>query len=166
MFVIYLLELNNRLLNKHRQASAKTRSANTRFWICLEWLKDERIDAKFYLNPLHPYVADAYEAKRLAEFKQKIIEMSGGGGGIRNCTDVLSRDDINRQFYDYKHFRPEAGGGRRCNKMRALIHKYRRLKYLQVFYNQPLILVCLYNKLLHTNRYVPLRNNTACWGKL
>ncbi|MDP3332305.1 MAG: hypothetical protein Q8S55_10015 [Methylococcaceae bacterium] len=73
------------------------------------WLKDERIDAKFYLNPLHPYVADAYGAKRLAEFKQKITEMSRGGG-IRDCTDVLSGDDINRQFYDYKHFRPEAAG--------------------------------------------------------
>jgi len=44
-----------------------------------QWLKDERIDAKFYLNPLHPYVADAYGEERLAEFKQKI-------GGLRIVT--------------------------------------------------------------------------------
>ncbi|MEQ1531474.1 MAG: hypothetical protein ABL925_19335, partial [Methylococcales bacterium] len=78
-------------------------------WKLAQWFKDEKIEARFYLNPLHPYVADAYGAKRLAEFKQKITEMSGGGG-IRDCTDVLSGDDVNRQFYDYKHFRPEAVG--------------------------------------------------------
>ena len=69
-----------------------------------EWLTDERIDAKFYLNPLHPYVADAYGVGRLAEFKQKIEEMSGQDS-IRDCADVLSVDDVNRHFYDYKHFR-------------------------------------------------------------
>jgi hypothetical protein len=70
-----------------------------------QWLKDERIDAKFYLNPLHPYVADAYEVERLAEFKQKITELSGSER-IGDCSDLLQGDDVNQHFYDYKHFRP------------------------------------------------------------
>jgi hypothetical protein len=69
------------------------------------WLKDERIDAKFYLNPLHPYVAKAYSIERLAEFKVKITQLTGMDG-INNCTAILMDDEVNRRFYDYKHFRP------------------------------------------------------------
>ncbi|MCX7101196.1 MAG: hypothetical protein NTX38_06810, partial [Methylobacter sp.] len=69
------------------------------------WLKDERIDAKFYLNPLHPYVAKAYGIERLAEFKQKITQLTGMDG-INDCTAILMGDEVNRRFYDYKHFRP------------------------------------------------------------
>ena len=70
-----------------------------------QWLKDERIDAKFYLNPLHPYVAEAYGVERLAEFKQKITELSGAER-IGDCADLLQGGDVNQHFYDYKHFRP------------------------------------------------------------
>jgi hypothetical protein len=73
------------------------------------WLKDERIDAKFYLNPLHPYVAKAYGSERLAEFKEKIMQLLGIGG-INDCTRLLIDDDVNRRFYDYKHFRPTETG--------------------------------------------------------
>ncbi|MDP3331008.1 MAG: hypothetical protein Q8Q40_14725 [Methylococcaceae bacterium] len=73
------------------------------------WLKDESIDAKFYLNPLHPYVANAYGSERLAEFKQKITQLQGIGG-INDCTRLLIDDDVNRRFYDYKHFRPMETG--------------------------------------------------------
>lgn len=69
------------------------------------WLKDERIDAKFYLNPLHPYVAKGYGTERLAEFKLKITQLIGQGG-INDCTGLLIDDDVNLRFYDYKHFRP------------------------------------------------------------
>ena len=68
------------------------------------WLKDERIDATFYLNPLHPYLANAYGAERLAEFKQKISELTGLVS-IQDCTNLLIGEDANRRFYDYKHFR-------------------------------------------------------------
>ena len=70
-----------------------------------QWLKEENIESKFYLNPLHPYVAEAYGVKRLAEFKQKITELSGPES-VGDCTELLQGDDVNQHFYDYKHFRP------------------------------------------------------------
>lgn len=70
------------------------------------WLKTEKIDSKFYLNPLHPYLANAYGAKRLAEFKQKVTALTGQGG-IQDCTELLTGEDVNQRYYDYKHFRPE-----------------------------------------------------------
>ena len=69
------------------------------------WLKDEKIEGRFYLNPLHPHVAEAYGVERLAEFKQKITE-SSGVEGVSDCTDLLQGNDVNQRFYDYKHFRP------------------------------------------------------------
>ena len=69
-----------------------------------KWLKDEKIESRFYLNPLHPYVANAYGVERLIEFKQKIAELSGAERVV-NCTDLLQGDDANQHFYDYKHFR-------------------------------------------------------------
>ncbi|MFA5924250.1 MAG: hypothetical protein WC856_23645 [Methylococcaceae bacterium] len=80
----------------------------------VQWLKDEKIETRFYLNPLHPYVVDAYGVKRLAEFKQKITELSGHNN-ISDCTDVLSGDDVNLRFYDYKHFRPVDEAGKVVN---------------------------------------------------
>ncbi|MGZ8954313.1 MAG: hypothetical protein ACXW0Q_06505 [Methylovulum sp.] len=71
----------------------------------VSWLKKERIDSKFYLNPLHPYLANAYGAERLAEFKQKITALTAQGS-VQDCTELLIGDDVNRRFYDYKHFRP------------------------------------------------------------
>jgi hypothetical protein len=72
----------------------------------VRWLESEGVDARFYLNPLHPYVARAYGAERLAYFKQKIAIISGHND-LKDCTNVLSdAGDINRRFYDYKHFRP------------------------------------------------------------
>lgn len=69
------------------------------------WLKTEKIDSKFYLNPLHPYLANAYGAERLAEFKQNITTLTGQGN-VQDCTELLTGEDVNRRFYDYKHFRP------------------------------------------------------------
>ncbi len=40
----------------------------------------------------------------LADFKQKIAELSGAERVV-NCTDLLQGDDVNQHFYDYKHFR-------------------------------------------------------------
>ena len=57
------------------------------------------------MNPLHPHVAEAYGVKRLAEFKQKITELSGAES-VGDCTELLQGDDVNQHFYDYKHFRP------------------------------------------------------------
>jgi len=71
-----------------------------------EWLKDEGVETKFYLNPLHPHVAEAYGEKRLAEFKQKISELSGDKD-IKDCTGLLNNGDVNLHFYDYKHFLPD-----------------------------------------------------------
>ena len=70
-----------------------------------QWLKEEKIESRFYLNPLHPYVAEAYGVERLAEFKQKITELSGAKR-VGDCTDLLQGNDVNQHFYDYKHFRP------------------------------------------------------------
>ena len=70
-----------------------------------QWLKDEKIESRFYLNPLHPYVAEAYGVERLAEFKQKITKLSGAKR-IGDCLDLLQGKDVNHHFYDYKHFRP------------------------------------------------------------
>lgn len=74
------------------------------FWKLAHWLKDERIDAKFLLNPLHPYLAKAYGADRLAEFKQKITALTDQDS-VQDCTELLTGEDFNRRFYDYKHFR-------------------------------------------------------------
>ena len=70
-----------------------------------QWLNDEKIESRFYLNPLHPHVAEAYGEKRLAEFKQKITELSGAVR-VRDCSKLLQGNDVNQLFYDYKHFRP------------------------------------------------------------
>ncbi len=70
-----------------------------------QWLKEENIESKFYFNPLHPYVADAYGVKRLTEFKQTITGLSGAES-VGDCTELLQGDDVNHHFYDYKHFRP------------------------------------------------------------
>lgn len=67
------------------------------------------MDARFYLNPLHPYVGNAYGEDRLNEFKQKIIELTDRAA-ISDCTRLLSNEDVNRQFYDYKHFRDVEAG--------------------------------------------------------
>lgn len=71
----------------------------------VQWLKDEKVDTAFYLNPLHPYVANAYGENRLATFKAKIEGIAGQG--IQDCTQLLNSDDVNQRFYDYKHFLPE-----------------------------------------------------------
>ncbi|MCX7096305.1 MAG: hypothetical protein NTV43_00185 [Methylococcales bacterium] len=71
-----------------------------------KWLKDEKIEATYYLNPLHPQVAHAYGAKRLAEFKQKMTELTEAES-VTDCTDLLQGNDVNQRFYDYKHFRQE-----------------------------------------------------------
>lgn len=71
----------------------------------VQWLKDEKIEAIFYLNPLHPYLVNAYGTDRIGEFKRKLEDLSKLSG-IRDCTDVLSGADVNQRFYDYKHFRP------------------------------------------------------------
>lgn len=70
-----------------------------------EWLKTEHVKATFYLNPLHPYVAEAYGVGRLKEFKQKITALSGAGR-IHDCTHLLNDGNVNQHFYDYKHFLP------------------------------------------------------------
>ncbi len=70
----------------------------------VQWLKDEKIKTRFYLNPLHPYLANAYGADRLAEFKQKITTLTDQGS-VQDCTELLTGEDFNRRFYDYKHFR-------------------------------------------------------------
>ena len=57
------------------------------------------------MNPLHPHVAEAYGEKRLAEFKQKITELSGAVR-VRDCSKLLQGNYVNQLFYDYKHFRP------------------------------------------------------------
>jgi hypothetical protein len=75
----------------------------------VQWLREEKVETIFYLNPLHPYVANAYGESRLAEFKQKIINLTGEAG-IRDCTELLNNEADNRNFYDYKHFRPENTG--------------------------------------------------------
>jgi hypothetical protein len=71
----------------------------------VQWLKDEQVETAFYLNPLHPYVANAYGENRLAAFKAKIEGIAGQG--IQDCTQLLNSDDVNQRFYDYKHFLPE-----------------------------------------------------------
>jgi len=75
----------------------------------VQWLKEEKVETRFYLNPLHPYVINAYGDNRLAEFKQKIINLTGEAD-IRDCTELLNNEAANRNFYDYKHFRPENTG--------------------------------------------------------
>ncbi|MBF6650735.1 MULTISPECIES: hypothetical protein [unclassified Methylobacter] len=71
----------------------------------VQWLKEEQVETRFYLNPLHPYVINAYGENRLAAFKAKIAGITGQG--LEDCTQLLNRDDVNQQFYDYKHFLPE-----------------------------------------------------------
>jgi hypothetical protein len=69
----------------------------------VQWLKDEKVETAFYLNPLHPYVANAYGENRLAVFKAKIEGIAGQG--IQDCMQLLNSEDVNQRFYDYKHFR-------------------------------------------------------------
>jgi hypothetical protein len=104
---------NNRGAFIHRQFPIKAKPVKAPPWIdsrfedfrkLVQWLKDERIDAKFYLNPLHPYVADAYGEERLSDFKQKIGVITEDNS-VQNCTNLLSADDPNHKFYDYKHYR-------------------------------------------------------------
>lgn len=90
---------------KHVKAPPWIGSRFESFRKLAQWFKDERIDVKFYLNPLHPYIANAYGDGRLVEFKQKIAEITGQSP-IQDCTELLSSDNVNRRFYDYKHFRP------------------------------------------------------------
>jgi hypothetical protein len=71
----------------------------------VQWLKEGQVETRFYLNPLHPYVANAYGENRLAAFKAKIAGIAGQG--IQDCTQLLNSEDVNQRFYDYKHFRPE-----------------------------------------------------------
>ena len=75
----------------------------------VQWLKEEQVETRFYLNPLHPYVANAYGKNRLAEFKAKIAGIAGQG--IEDCTQLLNSENVNQRFYDYKHFRPEESFG-------------------------------------------------------
>ncbi len=73
------------------------------------WLKQEKVDARFYLNPLHPYVANAYREDRLNEFKQRMTELTGQAN-LSDCTRLLINEDVNKRFYDYKHFRDVEAG--------------------------------------------------------
>lgn len=75
----------------------------------VQWLKQEKVNARFYLNPLHPYVANAYGDDRLNEFKQRMTELTGQAN-INDCTRLLINEDVNRRFYDYKHFRDVEAG--------------------------------------------------------
>jgi hypothetical protein len=70
----------------------------------VQWLREEKVETTFYLNPLHPYVANAYGKNRLAAFKAKIAGIAEQG--LEDCTQLLNSEDVNQQFYDYKHFRP------------------------------------------------------------
>jgi hypothetical protein len=72
----------------------------------VRWLNEEKINARFYLNPLHPYVHAAYGESRLREFKQKIIGLTGNPY-VKDCTELLNDGDVNLHFYDYKHFLPD-----------------------------------------------------------
>lgn len=76
----------------------------------VKWFHDEKVDARFYLNPLHPYVEKAYGDARLEEFRKKIVA-STGQANLSDCTRLLSgnEEDANRRFYDYKHFRDVEG---------------------------------------------------------
>lgn len=75
----------------------------------VQWLKQEKVDARFYLNPLHPYVANAYGEDRLNEFKQSMRELTGQAS-LNDCTRLLDDEEVNRRFYDYKHFRDVDAG--------------------------------------------------------
>lgn len=75
----------------------------------VQWLKEEQVETRFYLNPLHPYVANAYGENRLAAFKAKIAGITGQG--IEDCTQLLNSEDVNQRFYDYKHFMPTESFG-------------------------------------------------------
>lgn len=69
------------------------------------WLKAEKVKAVFYLSPLHPfYIAQGFGKKRLDEFKQRIVDITGMEK-MPDCTYLLVGDDANHRFYDYKHFR-------------------------------------------------------------
>jgi len=97
-----------------KQFSIHAKTANAQPWIqsrfdefeaLVKWLHDEKVDANFYLNPLHPHVMKAYGDDRLEEFRKKIAELTGQAN-LSNCTHLLSTDqDVNQRFYDYKHFR-------------------------------------------------------------
>ncbi|MEC4749851.1 hypothetical protein [Methylomicrobium sp. Wu6] len=97
-----------------KQFPINAKPANAQPWIksrfddfeeLVKWLHDEKVDASFYLNPLHPHVMKAYGDDRLEEFRKKIAELTGQAN-ISDCTHLLSTDqDANQRFYDYKHFR-------------------------------------------------------------
>jgi hypothetical protein len=75
----------------------------------VQWLKQEKVNVRFYLNPLHPYVANAYGEDRLHEFKQRMAELAGQAN-LNDCTRLLSDEGVNQRFYDYKHFRDVEAG--------------------------------------------------------
>ncbi len=75
----------------------------------VQWLKQEKVNARFYLNPLHPYVANAYGEDRLHEFKQRMAVLAGQAN-LNDCTRLLSDEGVNQRFYDYKHFRDVEAG--------------------------------------------------------
>jgi len=69
------------------------------------WLATEQIRTVFYFSPLHPfYINEGFGKKRLDEFKQRIVDITGMEA-MPDCTDLLVGDDANNRFYDYKHFR-------------------------------------------------------------
>jgi len=94
---------------KPLKASPWIENRFTDFKELVQWLKNQKVDAKFYLNPLHPYVGNAYGEDRMNEFKQRIMGLTDRAT-ISDCTRLLSNEDVNRQFYDYKHFRDVEAG--------------------------------------------------------
>lgn len=95
-----------------KQFPSNVQSATAQPWIksrfdefeeLVKWLSVEKVDAHYYLNPLHPHVLKAYGADRLDEFRKKIVELTGQVN-LSDCTHLLSTD-ADQRFYDYKHFR-------------------------------------------------------------
>lgn len=71
----------------------------------VKWLKKEGVDANFYFNPLHHYIADAYGPERMAYFKERITFLTDSAK-VADCVSLLQGKDIAYHYYDYKHFRP------------------------------------------------------------
>lgn len=99
-----------------KQFPSNTKHINAPPWIdsrfddfkkLAEWLKAEKVDTKFYLNPLHPHIVEAYGKERLTEFKNRIGNLTGIESFV-DCSNILidGVGDVNQRFYDYKHFRP------------------------------------------------------------
>jgi hypothetical protein len=75
----------------------------------LTWLRAEGIEYTVYLNPLHPALRGMCGGARLAEFARKIRE-AGKLDSLPDCSRILD-GNVERMFYDLRHFRPAAGEG-------------------------------------------------------